>query len=229
MIHADGSVGKYSPLKVDDGALTPHEIETPKGENAAGPVKKPEGEKPAAGKEKPEAMRTKMIAAISTVLEQSRKDIREGKPVTAEQMQTDILAKLQGIGSSEKTVSQTIDSVMVTVQPDGSMNVSGLENWIGDVPKKQKVGEVFRSVKSQMDAMKKGDSAAASMKNGADVQNYARGLVESGIKAKGIQLNHDMYVYSVSKFCNAVVKPGGAVTANVDAAWAEETYQRLQS
>ncbi len=229
VIHADGSVGKYSPLKVDDGALTPHEIETPKGENAAGPVKKPEGEKPAAGKEKPEAMRTKMIAAISTVLEQSRKDIREGKPVTAEQMQTDILAKLQGIGSSEKTVSQTIDSVMVTVQPDGSMNVSGLENWIGDVPKKQKVGEVFRSVKSQMDAMKKGDSAAASMKNGADVQNYARGLVESGIKAKGIQLNHDMYVYSVSKFCNAVVKPGGAVTANVDAAWAEETYQRLQS
>lgn len=228
VIHPDGSVGKYSPLKVDDNALTPHETETPKGENAAEPAKKAEGKKAEGGKEKPEAMRPKMITAISTVLEQARTDLREGKSVNAEQLQADILAKLQGMGSSEKSVSQTIDSVMVTVQPDGTMNVTGLDNWIGDVPKKQKVGEVFRSVKFQMDALKKGDPSAAAMKSGADVQNYARGLLESGIKAKGIQLNHDMVVYSVSKFCSAVVKPGGAVVASVDAAWAEETYQRLQ-
>lgn len=224
----DGSLARYSPLKVDDTILTPHETETPKGENAAEPAKKAEGKKAEGGKEKPESMRPKMITAISTVVEQARKDMREGKPVSPEQMQTDILAKLQGVGVSDKPVSQTIDSVMVTIQPDGSMNVAGLENWVSDYPKKQKVGEVFRSVKLQMDALKKGDPAAAAMKSGTDVQNYARGLLESGIKAKGIQLNHDMYVYSVSKFCSAVVKPGGAVTVSVDAAWAEETYQRLQ-
>lgn len=226
-ILADGSAGRFTPLKPDDKILSPHEPDAQKAGDAVAP-KKVEGGKAETGKQKPEAMRTKMITAISSVIEEARKQIREGKPVTSQEMQTDIFAKLQDVGSSEKPVSQTIDSVMVTVQPDGAMSVSGLDNWIGDLPKKQQVGEVFRSVKMQIDGMKNGDPALASIHSGADLQIYVRGLVESGIKSKGIQVTHDVNVYSVSKFCSAVVKPGGSAVANVDAAWAEQAYLRLQ-